>query len=887
MFHILLMRKSVEGKRKATSKRISVYSNLAHKRRTKKDLASRKKAEYLATLPKHPIKRMLYRLHPKRLAAFWFSKQGAMMALKVAGIGILLLVLMVGALFAYFRKDLDKIRPEELANRVQTTVSRYYDRNGTLLWEDKGAGDYRIFVNKEEIPDTMRQATIAIEDRDFYKHGGISITGLMRATLNNAQSDNVQGGSTLTQQLVKQVFFAEDANKRGLNGVPRKIKEIILSIEVERMYNKDQILNLYLNESSYGGRRNGVESAAQTYFGKHAKELTLAESAMLASIPNQPGLYNPYNTAGNAALVERQHKVLNSMVDQKFITRAQADEAIKVPILDTIKKQTDQYDNIKAPHFVQMVRNELKAQLGEAVVGRGGLTIKTTIDLDIQTKLEEQMNKMFDSYFPNYAGFTNGAATLEDVRTGQIVAMLGSRDFNYEGYGQDNAATAFIQPGSSIKPLVYAQLFQDQGAGKMNFGSGSVLADTKFTISGWTPQNADRKFKGNITIRNALATSRNIPAIKAMQVSSVEKTLQTIRQLGNTEYCTQGVEKEAGLASAIGGCGTKMVDHVNALASLARMGVYKPHTSILEVKNSTGEVLKKYKDEQKQIISPQAAYVVNDILGDARARAAFSSSMTPNLDRAGVRVSLKTGTSDRNGQAKDIWTVAYTPSLSMAVWLGNSDARTLSNGNSTIPARVLDPVMAYATQLYQERGITKKGEWFTQPDGIQRIGGEVYPSYYNKKTGLKTAKMTFDKVSKKLATDCTPAGARIDVDVTKSLDPITKKDVIVATDGYDASANDDKHSCADAKPSISGITVSGNEISVRVAQGTFGLSTIDIQVGGQTITTLNVTTSGTYATTYKVPAGSTVSAVVTDQGFYTATAEQTTSSGSGPGSSSP
>ncbi len=863
------------GKKQRTAKRVSVYSNLAHKRKTKKDAASRKRAEYLASLPKHPVKRTLHRMHPKRVAAYWFSKRGMFTALKVVGVAILLVVLSVGALFAYFRKDLDKIRPEELANRVQTTVSRYYDRNNQLLWEDKGAGDYRIFVNKEEIPDTMRKATIAIEDKDFYRHGGISASGLLRATLNNAQSESVQGGSTLTQQLVKQVFFAEESNKRGLDGVPRKIKEIILSIEVERMYNKDQILNLYLNESSYGGRRNGVESAAQTYFGKHAKELSLAEAALLAAIPNQPGLYNPYNTAGNTALIERQHKVLASMVEQKYITKQQADEAKKIAILDTIKPMTDQYKDIKAPHFVQMVRNELKAQLGEAVVGRGGLTIKTSLDLDIQKKLEEEMASMFNSSFPSYAGFSNGAGTVEDVRTGQIIALLGSRDFNYEGFGQDNAATAFIQPGSSIKPFVFAQLFQDKGAGKQNFGSGSILADNPLSFGDWKPQNADGKFKGNINLRTALATSRNIPAIKAMQVSGVEPTLQTIRQLGNTYYCTRGVEKEAGLASSIGGCGTRMVDHVNGLASLGRMGVYKPHTSIIEVKNSSGEVLKKYKDEQKQIINPQAAFVVSDILGDNRARQAlFGRSITPELDSAGIKTAVKTGTSDLDKKPKDIWTVAYTPSLAMTVWLGNSSTKPLTNGNSSIPARILDPVMTYATKRYQDLGLAKKGEWFTRPDGIQVINGEVYPSYFNKNNAQKSANMTFDKVSKKLAIDCTPAEARIEIGVTKSNDPVSKKEIVVAPDGYDATKNDDAHNCSDAKPSVAGITVGGDQITVRVVQGTFPLDTLEIKVGNEVISTLNVTGSGTYSVSRKITDPTTITATVSDKGYYTGSTSQ-------------
>ena len=229
--------------------RLSVYANLANKRRLKKDKRSREKAEYLASLPKHPVKRFFYRLHPKRVFRYWFSKRGGLMALKILGVAIVVMIILIGGLFAYFRKDLDKIRPGELAKRVQTTVTKYYDRNGALLWEDKGTDNYKLVVEADKISDYLKKATIAIEDRDFYKHHGISISGLTRAMFSTASGRQVQGGSTLTQQLVKQVFFAEDADKRGLSGIPRKIKEIILAIEVERMYNKDQILALYLNQA--------------------------------------------------------------------------------------------------------------------------------------------------------------------------------------------------------------------------------------------------------------------------------------------------------------------------------------------------------------------------------------------------------------------------------------------------------------------------------------------------------------------------------------------------------------------------------------------------------------------------------------------------------------
>ena len=815
-------------------------------------------------------------MHPKRVAKFWFSRKGAFLALKVFGVATLLLVVLAGGLFAYFRKDIDQIRPSELAKRVQTTVTRYYDRNDTLLWEDKGDGNYKLVVKGSEISKTMKQATIAIEDKDFYNHKGVSPTGLLRAAVNNSQGDSTQGGSTLTQQLVKQVFFADEASNRGLSGIPRKIKELILAIEVERIYNKEQILDLYLNESPYGGRRNGVESAAQTYFGVSAKSLTLSQSALLAAIPNQPGFLDPYNTAGHPSLISRQHKVIDNMVEQGFATKKQADEAKKEPILDTIKPETDQYKNIKAPHFVQMVRSELEQKLGKATVGRGGLIVKTTLDIRIQDKLQAEMDNMFNSYFPRFAGFSNGAGTIEDVKTGQIVAMLGSRDFNYPGFGQDNAAAAFIQPGSSIKPLVYAQLFENKGATAQNFGSGSILADNSVNFSGYKPQNADGKFKGAITIRNSLALSRNIPAIKAMQVSGVTPTLKTIRALGNKFYCTQGAEKEAGLSSSIGGCGTRMIDHTNAIASLARGGVYMPTSTVLKVTNSRGEVLEQYKAESKKVIDPQSAYVVTDILGDSNARRGlFGRTITPKLDAAKVKMALKTGTSDKDRQPKDIWTVGYTPSLAGSIWLGNPDTTPLINGNSSIPAQVLDPVMAFATQIYQADGQAKSGDWFTAPKGIQQIGKEVFPAWYNKSKADTGVKLIFDKVSKKKASDCTPAGAKIELTATKTIDPVTKTTVFIAPDGYDASKSDDFHKCEDVSPTITGISIdAGNNITVRVSKGTNTLQTLDIAVNGNNVASINVTDSGTYSTNYNFSGAATVTATVTDAGFYTGTGSQ-------------
>lgn len=859
------------GSRK--SKALNVYANLSRRRRTNKDRKLRKKAEYLASLPKHPVKRMLYRMHPKRVIAFWFSRRGAIMALKLTGIAILVGVLTVGAVFAYYRKELDQIRPDKIAERVQTTVTKYYDRNGKLLWEDKGGGNYRLAVEFDQISDYMKQATIALEDKDFYKHDGVSFTGIVRSAFNNAKGGEVQGGSTLTQQLVKQVFLADEAQDRGWGGVPRKIKEVILAFEVERMYSKDEILKMYLNESPYGGRRNGVESAAQTYFGKSAAKLTLAESALLASIPNQPGLYDPYNVAGNEALIARQHKALNDMVDMKFITQEEADKAKKVPILDQIKPVSDQYKDIKAPHFVLMVKKQLEEELGEAIVGRGGLNVKTTLDLRIQNKLEAEMDEMFSSYMPSYAGFTNGAATVEDVRTGQIIALMGSRDFEYPGFGQDNAATAFIQPGSTIKPLVYAKLFANKGSKEQNFGSGSILADDRSmdSIYGAPLRNADGTYRGAITVRKSLGLSRNVPAVKAMYISGIEETKQLIRDLGNKYYCTQGIEQQSGLASAIGGCGTRMVDHVNAFASIARMGVYKPFSTILEVKNSRGETLKTFKEESKKVLDPQAAYIVSDILADPVARIGLWTFNTPGVEKMAV----KTGTSDRDGKAKDIWTVGYTPALSMAVWLGNSDNRLLTNGNSSIPSEILRDVMQYAhLEVYAKENKWKPGDWFERPSGIKEIRGELYPSYYDQAQTQKSEKMTFDRVSKKKATDCTPDSARIEIDITKIKDPVTKKDVIIAPDGYRPNEEDDVHKCSDSKPSVSAeVSNNGKNIIVSYRAGRFSIENITVTVNGREVQTFRANGNGTRTIPYNGDDDNvSVRVTLRDAGYYTASA---------------
>jgi membrane peptidoglycan carboxypeptidase len=871
---------------KRNNKALNVYANLNNRRRVNKDFSKRRKAEYLATLPKHPVKRMAYRLHPKRFFTYWFSREGGIMALKIAGVGILLMVLLVGTLFAYYRRELDAIRPAELSKRVQTTVTKYYDRNGELLWEDKGDGDYKLVVKSEDIAEPMKKASIAIEDKDFYKHAGVSFSGILRAAISNAKGEGAtQGGSTLTQQLVKQVFFEDEAGDRGIGGIPRKIKEVILSVEVERMYNKDQILTLYLNESPYGGRRNGVESASRTYFNKSAKDLTLAESSLLASIPQLPGLYDPYNLDGHKALIARQHTTLDYMVEQGYLQKTEAEEAKKVDVLSTIQPEADQYKDIKAPHFVQMVKNELETKLGKKIVGAGGLTIKTTLDLKAQQVVDSAIDKLFAGPLPRSANFDNGAATMVDNQTGQILALRGSRDYSYPDYGAVNAATSFIQPGSSIKPFIYAALFKQREG--TNYGAGTILADDPLpqsiyrTDDGKSVANFDNRFRGSITIRSGLAESRNVPAIKAMHIAGRDTTIDTVHSLGDLSYCTQGVDQTVGLAASIGGCGLKQTEHANTFATIARMGVYKPVTGVLEVKNAGGQIIQQWKDEGKQVIDPQITYMLADILSDDTARAPSFGRGAQGLNVQGVKTGTKTGTSNLGTKSKDLWMNSFSKKATLSLWVGNHDTRSMSNALSSIVGPTVGTIMRDThMNIFKPEGTWKEGDWFDVPDGLQKISvsgrTDWFPSWYNKSASAGTA-MKFDKVSKKRSTECTPEAAVISLTVTKTVDPITKKERFIAPMGYDASTYDDLHSCDDISPFVTGISYDNGRISANVSQGTHALSKVEFRIDGAVVGSADATSSGEVSIAYKNTGLKSVNVTVTDSALHTGTQTKTIS----------
>lgn len=872
---------------------LSVYTNLSNRRKANKDAASRRKAEYLATLPKHPVKRFFYRLHPKRFFTYWFSRQGAFMALKVASVGVLLMVLLLGALVAYYSRELDSFRPNELSKRVQTTVTKYYDRNNVLLWEDKGDGDYKLVVDSKDISKYMKDATVSIEDKDFFKHGGFSLTGIIRAAVSNSgtNSGGTQGGSTLTQQLVKQVFLSSEAQDRGLSGIPRKIKEVILSVQVERAYTKDQILTLYLNESSYGGPRNGVESAAQSYFHKSAKDLTLPESALLASIPQSPTRFNPASVSLDPddmkALIARKDTTLDYMAEQGYITSKEAADAKKVAVLDSVQPDADRFKDIKAPHFVQMVKAELEQKLGKKVMGEGGLTIKTTLDWRVQQVVDQAIVDLFNGPQPKAAGFDNAAATVVDAPTGQILGLRGSRDYNYGGYGYVNAATSYLQPGSSIKPFVYASLFEQKSGA--NYGVGSILSDEPLpqsiytTEDGKSVQNFDNEFRGALPIRNLLPESRNIPAIKALyindQINGQGATLKEIHKFGDISYCTVGQETQVGLGAAIGSCSVKQTEHADTFATLARSGVYKPVADVLEVKNSQGQTIQQWKDEGVQVLDPQVTYMLNDVLSDDSARVKSFGARARGLYIPGVRSGAKTGTSNLGNKSRDLWINNYSPKAVVSVWAGNHNGAALNDALSyrigPTVAAIMGPIH---TDIFEKDGTWKPTDWYAQPAGIQKltIGGrtDIYPSWFKQSSATSGEKIVFDKVSHKKATSCTPEAAKIEVTVQKTVDPVTKKTTYINTGGYDATANDDVHQCGEQGSTVNITTLERkkNQFIVTVDRVKYDVSSVTMTYKGQSLTATACGSNKYCATNPSNDTSGTVTVTVIDSAFYETTA---------------
>ena len=759
----------------------------------------------------------------RRYVRFWFSKRGIILSLKIWGTIIIVFTLFVGGLFLYFSKDLYLISPSELDRKVISTTNRYLDRNGELLWEDRGDGDYRIAVDGSEISQYARWSAVAIEDRNFYTHHGVSLRDTARALWMTLTGSSVQGGSTLTQQLVKQVFFADEAHDRGLSGVPRKVKEAILAIEVERNFSKEEIITMYLNQSPFGGRRNGIESGARAYFGKSAKDLTLAEAALLTAIPQNPTQLTPFcynnESAENCAkrrsnLLSRQRYTLVVMADIGFITHEQAQEAIDFDIIATIRPNDTQFSDMLAPHFVMEVRRQLEDEFGVAAVRAGGWTVTTTLDLRAQRVADEATEANLQSLMNTSAN--NMAMVSVDVETGQVIALVGSAGMHLPGYGELNAATALLEPASTIKTFVYAELFQ-QRAGR-NFGPGSIIRDEdinewycagttgRCNIGNTTPRT------GDLTIRYSLGTSLNRPVVKAMAIAGVDETISTIQRLGNHSYCAG---RFAGLSTAFGnGCNIRLTEHANAYASLARGGVYKPLSYVIRAVDGNGRVVKQWHDVSgERVIDPQAAYMALDVINDPSARTSLGAGMTGSSSLGwivpGVWTASKTGTgTGATGARKDNLFTSTSPVVATTIWCGRHDGTDIPRACGTQIRRIIGETMeGIHRDVYIPDGRYTRNQPLARPSGIHNLTiagiSDIASSWTNRSnTGWEEMEMDFDAATRTRATHCTWPQNRVAYRVLGLVDAMSGTISIVnGPGGFDpAPINEDDVVCGPQPP---------------------------------------------------------------------------------------
>ncbi|RLC32760.1 penicillin-binding protein [Candidatus Woesebacteria bacterium] len=632
------------------------------------------------------------------------------------------LILLLTTFFIFWLlilKDLPS--PKELITRKQEMSTKIYDRNGELLfkiYKDKN----RTPVSLSQIPIQVRLATLAAEDAEFYQHLGFSVRGIMRAIVRNATRGELTGGSTITQQLVKNALLSSEKT------IIRKVREIILAIGVELTYTKDEILEMYLNEVSYGGTAYGIEEASQVYFAKDVGSLNLAEAALLAGLPKSPTKYSPFGPNPDFA-IERQREVIRLMRINKYISKEQEEAALNKKLSFAPNKI-----DIKAPHFVMSIKQTLVEKYGEELIEKGGLEITTTLDYSVQKIAEEAVVNEIDRLKP--LNVTNGAALVVNPQTGEILAMVGSKNyFDTEAGGNVNVITRLRQPGSAIKPINYAYALSN------GYTPATILADTPVTFSvqgqdPYSPKNYDGGYRGNISLRSALAESRNVPAIKVLANYGVNKMIEMGQKMGIT---TWEDTSRFGLSLTLGGGDVKLIDLAKAYAVLANYGERPEFVSMLNVTNYKGEVIEentctqsklgKYLSkltpyiyaaeaaknicEREQVLNSRVAFLLTDILSDNQARSpAFGSHSLLNVP-GHPEVAVKTGTSNN---LRDNIAIGYNQDYLVAVWVGNNDnspmARVASGITGATP--IWNKIMS--TLLANEQN----KEWRV-PEGLEEI----------------------------------------------------------------------------------------------------------------------------------------------------------------------
>ena len=602
---------------------------------------------------------------------------------------VILLFFSSSGLYFYQTIIKDLPSPDQLSTRDPALTTKIYDRNGQLLYKIYRQQN-RTLVYLEEVPSFLIDATVAAEDKEFWNHSGISLKGIVRAMLHNLSNPEKTpiGGSTITQQLVKNALL--DSQKTW----QRKVKEALLSILVETKYSKNEIIQMYLNEIPYGGTAYGIEEAAQKYFGVKTNQLTQAQAVLLAGLPASPTRFSPFGAYPTLAK-KRQTQVLEEMVSTGFIDSEKMEEIKKTPL-----RFASQREEIEAPHFVFYVKDLLVSKIGQKMIEEGGLSITTSLDLDLQKKVEQIVADELNKLTGLHVG--NGAALVINPKTGEILAMVGSKDyFDLENDGNVNVVLRSRQPGSSIKPINYTYALG------LGFTPATIIQDNPITyqIPGqlpYSPKNYDGKFRGSVSLRTALGSSLNIPAVKILASYGVDKMIETGKKLGITTW-EEG--SRFGLSLTLGGGEVKMIDLAQAYSVFANLGEKVDINPIINITNHRQIFDKLTKTNKSQVIDPAIAFMINDILADNVARMpAFGANSLLNIP--GEKVAVKTGTSN---DLRDNWTIGYTSNFLVAVWVGNNDNSPMSSvasgitGASPIWRKITD----YLLNQYPDTGWEK------------------------------------------------------------------------------------------------------------------------------------------------------------------------------------